>query len=306
MKHVVFYSSGAGSWGAAKRVIDQYGPDDVVLLFTDTLMEDSDNYRFLVEGAEALINTGNDISGVLQRCNNLPPVTSDENMDTRKDELPEIKEKTEELIPNITWIIEGRSVWDVFFDTRFLGNTRADPCSRTLKRETAHEHIRENYEPEDTTLYVGIDWTEIHRMDSVWAAWEPFNVDAPLTEKPRHAKWQIMEQIKELGVEPPRLYAEGRGHANCSGACVKQGHGAWTKLLEHRPETFKYWEQKEQEIRVYLEKDVAILRDRRDGTTDPFTLTQLREKVEEEGKDQVDMFDRGGCGCFLDYEDSDD
>ena len=49
MKHVVKYSGGLGSWGAAARVIERFGRDDVVLLFTDTRMEDEDLYRFLDE-----------------------------------------------------------------------------------------------------------------------------------------------------------------------------------------------------------------------------------------------------------------
>ena len=51
MKHIVNFSGGIGSWAAAKRVVAKHGPDDVVLLFADTLMEDEDTYRFLHEAA---------------------------------------------------------------------------------------------------------------------------------------------------------------------------------------------------------------------------------------------------------------
>ncbi|MGG1531410.1 phosphoadenosine phosphosulfate reductase family protein [Brevibacillus agri] len=52
MKHVVMYSGGIGSWAAAKRVAQEYGTDDLILLFTDTKCEDEDLYRFLEEGAK--------------------------------------------------------------------------------------------------------------------------------------------------------------------------------------------------------------------------------------------------------------
>ena len=52
MTHVVQFSSGAGSAGAAKRVADRYGTDDLVLLFADVNGEHGDNYRFLREAAE--------------------------------------------------------------------------------------------------------------------------------------------------------------------------------------------------------------------------------------------------------------
>lgn len=46
-RHVVMLSGGVGSWCVARRVVGQHGPDDVVLLFADTQMEDEDLYRFL-------------------------------------------------------------------------------------------------------------------------------------------------------------------------------------------------------------------------------------------------------------------
>jgi hypothetical protein len=51
MKHVVMFSGGLGSWGAAKRVAAAHGTADLVLLFTDTRAEDEDLYRFLGEAA---------------------------------------------------------------------------------------------------------------------------------------------------------------------------------------------------------------------------------------------------------------
>ena len=47
MKHIVFMSGGAGSYCAAKRVIERHGKQDVILLFQDVLIEDADLYEFL-------------------------------------------------------------------------------------------------------------------------------------------------------------------------------------------------------------------------------------------------------------------
>jgi len=49
--HIAQFSGGAGSWGAAKRVAETHGTADLLLLFADTLIEDQDTYRFLLEGA---------------------------------------------------------------------------------------------------------------------------------------------------------------------------------------------------------------------------------------------------------------
>lgn len=52
MKHIVFFSGGIGSFFTAKRVIEKYGKDDVVLLFTDTKIEDADLYRFMDDASK--------------------------------------------------------------------------------------------------------------------------------------------------------------------------------------------------------------------------------------------------------------
>lgn len=46
MKHLVQFSTGAGSAEVAWRVADKYGSRDVVLLTADTGVEDEDNWRF--------------------------------------------------------------------------------------------------------------------------------------------------------------------------------------------------------------------------------------------------------------------
>lgn len=47
MKHIVQYSGGICSFFAAKRVVEKYGKENVILLFCDTLIEDEDLYRFI-------------------------------------------------------------------------------------------------------------------------------------------------------------------------------------------------------------------------------------------------------------------
>jgi len=50
--HVVFFSGGISSWVLAKRVAAKYGTDNLKLLFTDTMIEDEDLYRFLKEASQ--------------------------------------------------------------------------------------------------------------------------------------------------------------------------------------------------------------------------------------------------------------
>jgi len=49
VNHLVMLSGGAGSWAAARRVKERHGVENMTLLFADTLIEDEDLYRFMIE-----------------------------------------------------------------------------------------------------------------------------------------------------------------------------------------------------------------------------------------------------------------
>ena len=99
------------------------------------------------------------------------------------------------------------------------------------------------------------------------------------------------------GIRPPRLYELSFPHNNCGGFCVRAGQAQFRKLLEVFPDRYRQHEAEEADLRAYLDKDVAILRDRRGGQTKPLTLRDFRARLE--GGEACDAFDWGGCGCFV-------
>lgn len=251
---VVFYSGGALSWAAAMRTIERHGRDDLVLLFTDTAMEDEDLYRFLDDSERQL--------GV-----------------------------------PITRLRDGRTPWDVYRHKRLLGNTRADPCSDVLKRQPARRWLKDNA-PAGSALVFGIDWTEMHRRDGLQRRYgeHGYSVETPMCDAPWMSKGDVLSWMRREGLEPPRLYAMGFAHNNCGGFCCRAGHAHFAHLLRVMPDRFAEHEAREQEIRTYLGKDVSILRDREGGETDPLTLREFRERGLDK---QPDLWDWGGCGCFI-------
>ncbi len=253
--HVVMFSSGAGSWAAARRVADEHGTEGLTLLFADVLGEDEDNYRFLREAAA-------DIGG------------------------------------DLVVLTEGRTIWEVFHDKRYLGNTRLANCSHMLKQEPCRRWLDEHCDPASTTVYVGVDWSEQHRLPGIVRNYAPFRAEAPLCVPPYVSKAAVLADLARRGIEPPRLYALGFAHANCGGGCVRAGQGQFARLLEVLPDRYAEWEHNEQDLREHLGKDVAILRDRSGGRTVPLTLRAFRER-HEAMPEQTDMFDIGGCGCFV-------
>ena len=261
-RHVVMYSGGLGSWGAAVRVAEKHGTFGMTLLFTDTMVEDEDLYRFL---RETSANLG---------------------------------------VP-LTRIADGRTPWQVFRDERFLGNSSVDPCSKILKRQMVDRWLKDNCDPDDTTVYVGIDWSEGHRFDDgeghglrprrSAAGWR---YEAPLLDKPYLDKRDLIAALRERGIKPPRLYAMGFPHNNCGGVCCKAGQGQFALLLREMPAAYALAEAKEESLRDLL-GNVSMMTDRRgDGKKKPLTMRSLRERIQSGG--QVDMFEYGGCGCFID------
>ncbi len=199
----------------------------------------------------------------------------------------------------VTRIAEGRTPWQVFHDERFLGNSRLAECSRILKGEFLDAWRATHLDPADTINYVGIDWTERHRLARLQIRRAPWRYEAPMCDPPYLTKVMMLDWLKAEGIKPPRLYALGFSHNNCGGFCVKAGIGHFTRLLATMPERYADHENKEEEMRQYLGRDdIAILKDRTGGQTKSMTLRVLRERVEAGA--QIDMFDAGGCGCAID------
>ncbi|HYD29222.1 hypothetical protein [Brevundimonas sp.] len=294
--HVQMFSGGEGSWGSAKRVVGAHGVDRLYLYFSDTLVEDEDLYRFLIEGAANVFGVPAP-QRLLDRLAGIPPM---EDEAARGRFLQDLAAAAAEVLPRLVWVAEGRTPWQVFFDERFLGNSRHDPCSKILKRQLADRWLRENCDPAQTVVYVGIDWTEEHRYTELRdrRAAVGWRYEAPLCGAPYVLKDDIRRALEAEGIASARLYALGFSHNNCGGFCIKAGHGHFANLLRTMPARYAYHERREQEIREYLGRtDIAMLVDRRGGgKRRPMTLRELRERIEAGA--QVDRHDIGGCGCF--------
>lgn len=291
--HIVFFSGGLGSWATAKRVIEKHGTDNTYLLFTDTLIEDEDLYRFMIETAGHFY--GKDVASLIELTKDIPK--THEQMDDRKVFLDELASKVREAIPNFVWLNSGKDVWDVFYERNFLGNSRLAHCSHILKQDMSREYVFYEFSPTNTTLYLGIGWAEEHRTKAPRENWKPFKVEFPMCEEPLLTNIDHVKELEKIGITPPRLYAMGFSHNNCGGFCVRAGQGHFANLLKQNPELYLYHERREKEFREYIGKDVSILRKQRKGVRYNYTLEELRKDIENE--QEIDNNDIGGCGCFV-------
>jgi hypothetical protein len=265
MNHVVMFSGGLGSWLTARRVAHSHGQSDLVLLFSDVASDRS------------------------------PHVGEDE------DTYRFIREAAADVGGRLVTVSDGRDIWQVFKDDRFLGNSRLANCSKFLKQKPCRDWIEANCDPEDTTLYVGIDWTELHRLPAIEAGWAPYRVKAPMTDAPYLDRDDMRAACEAAGIEVPRLYRAGFPHNNCGGFCVRAGQAQMELLLREHPDRYAFHEAEEQGLRDHLDKDVSVLKDRTGGTTTPLTLRRFRERIEDQ-PDLFDPLDFGGCGCFTEGE----
>ena len=261
--YIIMYSGGLSSYESARRCIELFGKEKVVLWFADTHTEDEDLYRF-----------NDDVERLLG-----------------------LKIRVFEQIGK-----DGNpmDIWDIMFKERYIANSRIDPCSDRLKRRPLRKALEAEFAPDKCVVVLGMDNIEdCHRVERARYHHRPYAVYYPLLEGEPPFKHAIMRQLREQGVEPPRLYQMGFKHNNCGGFCVKAGAGQMAHLLKEMPERYAHHERKEQELREYLNKPNAILSRTRNGERQPFTLKMLREAVESGEKFRYDAFNADvSCACF--------
>ena len=173
-----------------------------------------------------------------------------------------VRDSTVHIAVTPTVVADGRTPFQVYWDQRFLGNSRLAPCSQILKQRPSRARLREHTDPAGTVLYVAIDWSETHRIPAIEHGWAPWPVRLPMVDPPHVSIQDMLDWCASLGITPPQLYRFGFSHNNsCGGVCVRGGHKHWLRLLEVFPDRYAEAEAREQELRVEL-GDVAILRER--------------------------------------------
>ena len=197
----------------------------------------------------------------------------------------------------VTRLADGRTPWEVMRDEKVIGRSGLDVCSRILKRDLLDKWRFDNTTSEDSVFYLGLDWTEGHRMDGdeqregMVKKFAPWRVEAPMQEKPIWDKCRMMKELEATGIALPRLYKLGFPHNNCVGFCIKAGQAHFAKLLELMPERYAFHEAEEEKVRQIV-GDYSVMNDRRGGPKKVMTLKTFRERIE--AGESFDRHDWGG------------
>lgn len=208
--------------------------------------------------------------------------------------------KAEEILGlPITRISEELTPWQLFKQRGCIGNSAHPICSHLLKREPLDRWMRKNTLEMDSILYVGFDWTELHRLEKLRKAKPNWRIEAPMTDEPLWDKCMMKREAERLGMPKQDAYELGFPHNNCGMRCVSAGITHWVHLLHVAPEKYHEWESEElstiEDFAGRGIKPYTILKDRRGGVTKNLFLRDLRLRVE--AGETFPKFDWGGCGC---------
>jgi 3'-phosphoadenosine 5'-phosphosulfate sulfotransferase (PAPS reductase)/FAD synthetase len=198
----------------------------------------------------------------------------------------------------LIWLVDGRTPWDVFVDKRWIGNTRTAHCSTELKTKQVMKWLDTNADIEDP-LVLGMDWSEIDRIERAQKVWTPRPVISILNEfkitRPMYA-----DILAKYDIPQPRLYDMGFSHNNCGGFCCKAGQKQFANLKEKMPERFAHHAQEMEDAMEDIGPTARpFLRKTIDSELQYLTLKDYGKLLDED-KIEVPEFDSEGCGCFTD------
>jgi hypothetical protein len=265
VKRINNFSGGLCSFWSAWRDVQEVGPENVVLLFADTLVESPELYEFQ--------DAASDLLGV--------PVTR-----ISAGITPWQLFRREKMIGNNKYPLCSIYLKRELLDAWMVSHYEMD-------------QNQENMFLEKASLSLGFDWTEEHRVKAMRQDHPTWDIRAPMMEEPLWDKCKMQSEAEKLGLPVSSAYKLGLPHDNCGGRCVRAGISHWVRLLEIRPEAYREWEVEEQETAASLGSEgiepLSMLKDRRGGVTRNLYLTELRQRVESGEK--FSRHDWGGCGC---------
>jgi len=313
-KHIVMYSSGAGSAWLGKYVADKYGKENTILLFTDTKWEDEDNYRFANECSEYIgvpityQNDGRTPEDVFRQDNffgnfGMAPCSKQLKMKQTFEYVQELF--MQGIKPILYFGIDYSEVRrapriaynykhniDVFEDgleVRFplIGEIDGTGVNgEQLLHGT--DYLQEGNMPK---LKNDMVYECLAKQDFIQSTAEP--------KKEIEERW---------GIQLPRMYKYGFSHANCGGRCVKAGKGHFLNLYKVWPDRYAEIEKIEQDINEkQLEKNgkryTILSKKDQCGKKVPYSLKEYREQELETDADltTLDLFnlDDAPCECVF-------
>jgi len=208
----VWFSCGAASAVAAKKVIEKYGDSNTIRIINNPVKEeDEDNQRFLKDVEKWL--------GV------------------------EIETAINPKYPSC-------SISDTFVTKNgkgYMSGIYGAPCTLHLKKKA-----RQHWESENHHDYIVLGFTaEEQRRHDRFALNERSNI-LPILIDEKITKADCYMIIQDAGIELPRIYKMGYPNANCIGCVKASSVTYWNHVRKVHPEVFKHRAEKSREYGTRL------------------------------------------------------
>jgi hypothetical protein len=259
------FSGGLCSFWSAWRNVQEVGPENVVLLFADTLVESPDLYEFLRD-ASALLGV---------------PITRVSRELTPWQLFRQQRMIGQNKFP-ICSVMLKREVLDSWMLAHYEMN-----------------HEQSNFVLPHASLSVGFDWTEGHRLAAMRREHPTWTIRAPMQEGEIWDKCRMQKEAEKLGLKVAEAYTQGFPHNNCGKRCVRAGISHWVHLFHTDRPAFMSWAEEERSCAAYLESvgvdPLSMLKDRRGREAKNLYLLDLKRRIE--AGEEFDKYDWGGCGC---------
>jgi len=299
-KSLVLFSGGMGSALSGWLEALKKGSDNCIFYFNDTLIEDDDLYRFLVESLFFINNETLD-KDILDLTNELPWY---DHPDERKKALLNLGSRLTDRFDNFVYDTDGRNPWQVFFDESFLANSRIDTCSKVLKRQRAQRFIKK-FKPDQIEIVTGFDWSEVDRLERAYPNWQPFKLLSPMCPDRENAgnPWVARSIVEPLflsrsSIKKPLAYDQGFTHNNCGKFCVKAGLDHFYLLWKTDLRTYTFHEEKQEWLHQVRPKTKPFLKKTTNKVLRYLTLREFRIEYLETGL-HLPGSDFGGCVCAV-------
>jgi hypothetical protein len=130
--------------------------------------------------------------------------------------------------------------------TRYMAGVYGARCTKELKKAVRHE-----WQEFDDVHVFGMTREEEHRIDRMLDSEPELEIFSPLIELGM-SKADCFKEMRDAGLELPKMYQLGYHNNNCIGCLKAGGAGYWNKIRVDFPEVFERRAHQEKMLNVAL------------------------------------------------------
>lgn len=326
--HIIFFSGGKSSFSVADFVKTNYPDDNIVLYFTDTLWENDDLYRFIYQAAdrlelpmlthsaglnpvELMFEKKLVFNSMIGDCSKLLKMKVARDFLKKGIEPSIVKWRNKERLKNEDFRTEAI----LYFGIGFEEMHREGP-------------IRKNWQPFRVEMPMIDNVINNEKILKKYNLRQPRLYDLGFSHNNCNGRCVKAGQghYRNLEQKMPEVFKEITEQEHHLKLCVDAfryiksipddeiDEETRELLYKELDEAYRdYFYGRSAKPKVYISPAASaapehmkfttysFMKKADDGKSKPYPLSRLKADIKKEGS-QIDMFDIGGCGCFVDYE----